>query len=319
MQLIIQPGVTVSWQDFVQDKRTNKRTNEERTDSIALDGFVPEGPRFNPKGPWANFNHHEGVSRLETRATCAQVLIALRQGLMTAFDTQHTSLYVNDCDEDVCLSVFLLRNHERATDCMNPLLNRLVFMEDMLDTTGGAYAFPDTLESLQQLLWVFEPYHELRASGALDRQEADAFRAVIDAVGERIAAYIDGSSGRVIPDTRYEVIQKEPQFVVVREVGKNGRLGVYQDGISAFVAVRAMSRGRYAYTLARSSQFIPFPIPKLIKALNIAEIHEWQGMVEMMPEGSWGGSDVIAGSPRTGSVLSPKDVVEVIREVITGA
>jgi hypothetical protein len=308
MQLIIRPGTTVSWRNFVLNKPVH---------SIALDGFVPEGPRFNLQGPWANFNHHEEVARLETRATCAQVLIALRQGLMTAFDANRTSLYVNDCDEDVCLSVFLLRNYELATIRMNPLLNRLVFMEDMLDTTGGAYAFSDSLESLQQLLWVFEPYHEFRASGALDRQEADEFLAVIDAVNERISAYIAGSAGRVTPDTRYEVIQRESEFAVVHETGKNGRLGVYRDGINAFVAVRVMSGDRFAYTLARSSQFVPFPIPKLLKALNVAEVHAWRGMVEAMPEGSWGGSDVIAGSPRTGSILTPQEVVEVIRETIS--
>ncbi|MES2931598.1 MAG: hypothetical protein V4682_02765 [Patescibacteria group bacterium] len=297
------------WKDF---------TDQESVHSIALDGFVPEGPRFNSRGPWANFNHHEEVSRLETRATCAQVLIALRQGLMTAFDPQLMSLFVNDCDEDVSLSVFLLKNHELATERINPLLNRLVFMEDMLDTTGGAYAFSDNLESLHQLLWVFEPYHEFRASGALDAQEADAFRAVIDSVGERIAAYVNGSSGQVTPDTRYEMIRRVPEFAVVRETGKNGRLGVYRDGINAFLSVRAISGDRFAYTLARSSQFVPFPIPKLLKALNAAELHEWRGMIEAMPEGSWGGSDVIAGSPRSGSVLAPEHVVEVMRKAISG-
>ena len=298
----------MSWQGF---------TDQEPVHSIALDGFVPEGPRFKGRGPWANFNHHEEVSRLETRATCAQVLIALRQGLMTAFEPQHTSLYVNDCDEDVCLSVFLLRNHELATTNENPLLNRLVFMEDMLDTTGGAYVFSDTLESLHQLLWVFEPYHEFRASGDLDALNADAFRAVIDSVGERIAAYIDGSSGEVVPDIRYETIRRVPEFAVIRETGRNGRLGVYQDGIKAFLAVRAISGDRFAYTLARASQFVPFPIPKLLKALNAAELHEWRGMVETMPEGSWGGSDVIAGSPRSGSVLTPERVVDVMRKTIS--
>lgn len=308
MQLYVQPGLTMSWQEF---------TRQVPAHSIALDGFVPEGPRFKSSGPWANFNHHEGVARLETRATCAQVLIALRQGLMSAFDPKQSYMYVNDCDEDVCLSIFLLRNYELATVRMNPLLNRLVFMEDMLDTTGGAYAFSDSLESMQQLLWVFEPYHEFRANGALDRQDADEFRTIIDAVCERIAVYINGSPGLVVPDTRYEVIQREPQFVMVNEIGKNGRLGVYRDGIGAFIAVRAMSDNRFAYTLARSSQFVPFPIPKLLKALNSAEIHWWRGMVETMPEGSWGGSDVIAGSPRTGSVLTPMEVMEVIRETVS--
>jgi hypothetical protein len=49
--------------------------------SIALDGYVADGLRFDPTGPRLNLSHHENVSRLETRATCAQALMAVRQGL----------------------------------------------------------------------------------------------------------------------------------------------------------------------------------------------------------------------------------------------
>jgi len=34
-------------------------------------------------------------------------------------------VYVNDCDEDVCLSWFLIKHHHWAGQVMNPLLNRL--------------------------------------------------------------------------------------------------------------------------------------------------------------------------------------------------
>lgn len=51
--------------------------------SIALDGYVNVGPRFDHEGPRVNFNHHEEVDRLATRATCGQVLMAIRQGLFT--------------------------------------------------------------------------------------------------------------------------------------------------------------------------------------------------------------------------------------------
>lgn len=283
--------------------------------SIALDGYVPEGPRFDPYGPWANFNHHEGVSRLETRATCAQVLIAARQGLMNAFDPTKTHIFVNDCDEDVCLSVFILRNHELAAARENPLLNRLVSMEDMLDTTGGAYAFKESLTSLQQLLWIFEPYHEFRASGLLDTGSLMEYTSVIDSVGERISAYLHGAAGTVVPDTRYEIIERDEKFALIREVGKNGRLGVYRDGINAFVTVRGPQKGRFTYTLARSSLFVPFPIPKLLKWLSQDERSAKSRL--NMPRGpSWGGSDIIAGSPRTGSVLPPEQVMKTIREAL---
>ncbi len=62
----------VSWDKFV---------SEYPDYSIALDGFVFGSPNFDSKTNKFNFNHHEQVSRLETRATCAQVLMGIRQGL----------------------------------------------------------------------------------------------------------------------------------------------------------------------------------------------------------------------------------------------
>lgn len=293
----------VSWRDFIHEAPAR---------SIALDGYVRTGPRYNAQGPWANFNHHEDVSRLETRATCAQALIAVRQGLFDSFQNETGSadaeLFVNDCDEDVSLSVFILVQHHLVFGTMNPLLNRLVFMEDMLDTTAGAYPFPKDLKTLQQLMWVFAPYHHFRVSGGLDRRESGEFREVIDDVGRRVMLYITGEAETVELDTRYEVVRSEEGWSLVRELGPNARVGLYGDGIRAFVAVRPLPDNRYVYTLGRSSQFVPFPIPKLLKALNAEEKSK---------KDPWGGSDIIAGSPRvTGSKLPPDEVVRIIKETL---
>ncbi len=53
--------------------------------SVAIDGYVSREPLFQEQGPRANFNHHEGVERLATRATCGQILISIRQGLFHCF------------------------------------------------------------------------------------------------------------------------------------------------------------------------------------------------------------------------------------------
>jgi hypothetical protein len=120
----------------------------------------------------ANFNHHEGVSRLETRATCAQVLLAVRQGFFRRF-TGTVHVYVNDCDEDVCLSVFLLRYPHLCQGVINPLLNRLVAMEDMLDSTACSYAYPPEMKSLQTLAWIFAPYHQVGLAGCRPLRRSD--------------------------------------------------------------------------------------------------------------------------------------------------
>jgi len=280
--------------------------------SIALDGYVSAGPRFNPQGPWANFNHHEEVSRLETRATCAQALIAIRQGLFDAFHNEEGNadavIFVNDCDEDVCLSVFILTNHNLATGTMNPVLNRMVFMEDMLDTTAGAYPFPQDLETLQKLMWIFDPYHRFRVSGQLDRRDPNAFREVINDVQMRIMAHITGSGSRIELSTHFEKIGGGKGWAMVREIGQNARVGIFSEGIKAFVSVRERPDGKFSYTLCRSSQFVPFPIPKIVRALNREEKCE---------EDRWGGSDIVSGSPRIkGSGLDPDEITRIIEEIV---
>lgn len=307
--LRVEPGTSpLKWQDF--QKKTGPR-------SIALDGYVIGGPRFNPEGPHANFNHHEGVSRLETRATCAQVLIAVRQGLFATFknttDCADVTLYVNDCDEDVSLSVFILRNWHLAVDAMSPLLNRLVYMEDMLDTTAGAYPFPKDMKTLQQLMWVFSPYHRFRVNGGLDSRDPYAFEDVIDSVGERIASYIVGESQLTELDTRFTNVSGGRGWSMVSETGKNARIGVYNAGIKAFVSVRERNDGKWSYSIGRCSQFIPFPIPVFIKELNRRENLARENSFDDV----WGGSDIIAGSPRiNGSVLNPEQVTQIIEEIL---
>lgn len=294
IRLIVEPSTPpLSWNEFL--KSMPRR-------SIALDGYVKTGPKFNMKGPFKNFNHHENVPRLETRATCAQVLVSIRQGLFDSFQDERGNpdciLYVNDCDEDVSLSVFLMRNHNLVNGVMNPLLNKLVFMEDMLDTTAGAYPFPKDLESLQQLMWVFRPYHKFRVEGGLGKRNPVEFEEVIDDIGMRIAKYAVGESEKIELDTRFEVLQSSEYFSVVKEIGPNARIGVFSSGVKAFISIRKRSDTIWDYTLGRTSLMIPFNIPKILRKCN---------QVEGNKNDLWGGSDIVAGSPRIGGSKIPPD------------
>src|ERR1043165_7399997 len=110
--------------------------------TIGLDGYVASGSRFDPAGPRLNLDHHAEVDRLATRATCAQALLAIRQGLFECFRDRHgprAEVCVNDCDEDVCTSWFLLSHADLAACGESPPLDRLVSLVDVLDTTAGAH------------------------------------------------------------------------------------------------------------------------------------------------------------------------------------
>lgn len=289
--------------------------------SIALDGFVKEGPRtlLTPDGPYQNFNHHEEVDRLATRSTCAQVLMAIRQGLFRAFrdkDGPRARVYVNDCDEDVCTSWFLLKHGHLAEQAMNPTLNRLVGMEDMLDATAGAYPYPADLPALQELAWVFQPYRRFRLSGEIDKKDTAEYLAVITDVEHRIMQHVAGK-GKTIPlDTRYEKLGGGKSWALIREIGGQARTGAFSDGIYAYVSVRERPGGGYTYTVGRMSPFIRFDVPKLLEALTKAELEKRDPLMAAMV-GSWGGGDTIGGSPRgTGSVLTPEEVTEVVERTL---
>lgn len=282
--------------------------------SIALDGYVGAGPRFDPKGPRVCFNHHEDCSRLETRATCAQVLMAIRQGLFRGFrdeDGPRATAFVNDCDEDVCTSWFLLRHGWLAEHTINPRLNRLVHMEDMLDATAGAYPFPADLPALRELAWVFEPYRRFRLSGELDRKDGAAYRGVITDVEHRILSHLNNQGDEIALDVRYERVGGGLEWVMVREHGAQARTGMFADGVYAYVSVRDRPDGSYTYTVGRMSPFIRFNIPDILAALNKAE--------GLTGGDRWGGGDTIGGSPRVaGSKLPPDEVSRIVNSIADG-
>ena len=286
----------MKWEDFLE--RAPKR-------SLAIDGFVIGRPRFDEKKLVMNVNHHEEVDRFSTRCTAAQIALEIRTGLFKAFPGEDpVHVFFNDCDQDVCLSIWLLRSAVLSRNVINPILNRILFIEDMLDTTAGSYGFPPDMPGLQENNWVFAPYTMARLNGALFRRNPEEFLQVIDAVGSRIDQAITGNGKKLILDTRYEVIVHHKLWSMVKETGLNARAGMFADGISAFVSVTSLGNGRTAYVLGRISVRIPFDVPAILARLS---------EVENDPVNKWGGGNTIGGSPRaTGSRLGPDEVESVI-------
>lgn len=304
----------MSWNDFVAKSEPF---------SIALDGYVSVGPRFDPAGPRANFNHHEEVDRLATRATCAQVLISMRQGLFKRFRDAggiRADVYMSDCDEDVCLSWFLLSNSHVVESSMNPLLNRLVTMEDYLDTTAGAYPFSADLPMLEEIAWIFEPYRRIRLNGELDKKNSELYLNVLTDVSGRIKQYLMGQSGRVSLDTRYKRIGGGVSWTHIEEIGAHARTGAFSDGIVAFVASRSrgidsLGHETWTHTVGRMSVFVPYDVPAILAELDMQEAIKRNSLGMSAMDEHFGGGNTIGGSPRvSGSYLTPTEVEKYINE-----
>lgn len=301
--LTLRPGAEFSWTEFCETHPAY---------SIALDGYVKGVSRYDGRGPWLNLDHHAEVDRLATRATCAQVWMCIRQGLFDAFrdvEGAHAHVFANDCDEDVCLSWFLLQNPRLVCSPSHPRLDRLVRAVDLLDTTAGACLHPMDARLTSEIAWVFEPYRQARLQGVLDQPSADLQRLVIDAVGQRIHDHLANTGQALSRDTRYERIGGGPSWALVREIGSQSRAGMIADGIRAYVSVRPLTDDAWSYSIGRVSPFVPFDVPNILHELNAAEDPQ---------RGTWGGGNLVGGSPRLqGSALSPQEVTQIINRVVT--
>jgi hypothetical protein len=282
--------------------------------SVALDGYVAGEPwlAMTPAGPYRNFNHHEVVDRSCTSATCEQARRGVVLGLYDLFRDEHgrrALLWVNDCDQDVCLATWILMNPDRAAE---PRVRQLAQIEDLLDATAGAYPMPHEGELLGEVRWVFEPYG--RARPRLTGMTGDDMRQVISDVHLRIEQFAIGRAGRIVLDGQYRRLGGRDWWLV--EVDKQqARERMVSAGARAAVELYGRHGDRYAYSLWRRSEYIVwFPVRDILRALNVAE-----GLAPDDPAG-WGGADNVGGSPRgRGSRLSPEEVEQVVEAAVAAA
>ena len=305
IRVYLEPRVVMKWEDFINTKPRF---------SIALDGYVKGPPRFLIQGPYANFNHHEGVARIATRSTCAQVYYYIRLGLLDTFQKNgkpNARVYINDVDQDVCLSYWLLKNSEKLDGLrFDNVLVQLILFEDILDASAGAYPISPDNPHIHRQAWIYAPYTQARTDGSIYNMSKDEMKDILRSVCARIDAAIDGRGGEIEVDTRYEKIGGGPGWQLIYEKGPYARTKLFSKKIRAYVSLIESRQGTYAYTIGKMSPFVMFPLERIYDALNNAE-----GLSS--PENCWGGSTIIGGSPRkTGSRLSPEKIQQVINDCI---
>lgn len=282
--------------------------------SIALDGYVATEPflELTATGPYRNFNHHEVVDRSCTTATCEQARRAVLLGLYDLFresGRRRAALWVNDCDQDVCLSTWILMNPDRAGE---PLVRVLASIEDLLDMSSGTFPMPHERDLLGEVRWVFEPY--TRARPRLLHTSAAEMREVILDVHHRIEKFAVGRAGRAPLEGDYRRIGGTGEWQLVEVSRAQARERMVAEGVRAAVELVAAHGDRWTYTVWRRSEYIVwFPVRKILEALSMRE-RACGG------SGTWGGADNVGGSPRPqGSVLPPTVVEEVVASVVEAA
>ena len=305
IQLYLEPKSILSWQEFVETKPNY---------AIALDGYVKGPPRVLIQGPYANFNHHEGVARIATRSTCAQVYFYICLGLLETFQKNsepHANVYFNDVDQDVCLSCWLLKNSDKLVKLrVDSVLFQLIMFEDILDASAGAYPINPERPLLRKQAWIYEPYTRSRADGSLYRMSVDDKLKILWSVHDRIDAAIQGQSKEIDLDTAYKTIGGGDGWQFIIEEGTYARTKLFSEGVKAYVSLLGSREDSYSYTIGKMSPFIKFPVVRIYEALNAAE-----NLTEL--DNCWGGSPIIGGSPRkSGSRLSPDKLEKIINDCI---
>ncbi|MFZ2192848.1 MAG: hypothetical protein WAV31_01270 [Candidatus Moraniibacteriota bacterium] len=300
IRLHIFPRVSWTWDEFVAKTPKN---------SIALDGMVKGGPRFDEETRHINFDHHDGVIREATMSTAMQVFMAIKGGLMQSFrENGHPSanVYINDTDQDTTLAVWLLGKYHLFEGTQSyPLISRLLFLEDKWDITGGAFPISLSDNLVCQHAWIFYPYTCLRKSGKLASADENVLRDNIEASIKRLDDYFIGKAGEEEIDIRHEILYDSANFKIIKEIGGDARQFLFGKGLNAFISlVTVREDGRFVWSIGRRSKFIPFPVPQLYIDFNEAE-----GLTAL---NGWGGSDIVGGSSREfGSKLMWEKLAEI--------
>lgn len=303
MKLNIEPRVSKTWDEFCK---------ETPPESIALDGYVLDGPKFDMTTKHINFDHHTFVQRLSTRSTTWQVAMAIKMWIFDVLNPNTTNVYINDADQDVCLSTRLLKNHVRMSGQKSePLINKLVEIQDKLDCTAGMYPFDPNYDIIQKASWIFDPYIKSRLSNRINYMDMAEMQNIIESVHGRIDKFLLWDAEKKTLDTNYEILWGGDIWRMVKEKWYDARIKMAYDGIKAFVSVKQLENNRYAYSIGKISEFIPFPVQELYNILNEAE---WIHPNDKNRRNGW---TTIWWSPREGgSTLCPQDIIKIINEYL---
>ena len=201
-----------------------------------------------------NFNHHEVVDRSCTTATCEQARRAVLLGLYDLFagaGERRSALWVNDCDQDVCLATWILMNPDRAHE---PLVRVLSQVEDLLDSSAGTFPMPHDRDLLGGIRWMFEPYG--RARPHLTGMGGEPMRQVILDVHLRIESILVGRAGHLPLSGTYTAIGGGEGWLFV-EVQRDERPRAHHRGRGTRgLELTARVGGRFAYSVWRRSEYV---------------------------------------------------------------
>lgn len=288
--------------------------------SIFLDGVYTEAPFLDNKRRQYSLDHHAGVVRALTLATCEQAAVMLLNGL--PLDEGNWEIYVNDPDLDAILAAWLLLNHKEMLKNDQELLRAampMIRIEGIIDAHGlgkeALTGLPEDLleghkQHLDSMLQSEQQMKEQRGDDdAPDPDELEYARESLirldnifltDTYLSRLLE-VEEIASRPIQGSRIAVLCRSRQGIYEVEMSLRERYGRQ-------LAIVILHRGPGKYTLRLVDRFLHANLRHAYRALNRQDpnVNSRQG-------NQWGGADDIGGSPReTDSGLGPQAVLEIV-------
>jgi len=313
IELVVERGLTV---DAAGRKRFGPQT-------IFLDGVYAGAPFCDNEARHYSLDHHEGVVRGFTLATCEQAAVMLLQGL--PLSAGKWTLWVNDPDLDSMLAAWILMNHVELLRDDRRLLRAampVIRLEGVIDAHGtdrellvGLHG--DALEAARAQVDLLMA-EERRLKGGRRWMHTDWAEYACDQL-ERI-------DRELLPEGALD------ELLEIQEVGRailfNERIAVLLDSTLGIYAVEERLKARYGaslgvialridddrYTLRLVDAFLPKNLEAVYARLN--KIDPKARRKGAKPN-VWGGSGDIGGSPReTGTGLSGEAILAVLADVL---
>lgn len=269
--------------------------------SVALDGFV-QGPQLDTENHRYSFDHHHGCLRFCTTATCMQVWTAIMGGL----DPAQYTIFCNDADIDVALSLWLLKNPDR---CSEPLVKKIVDAVGLGDMHAGAIPLNGIAKAVE---WISAPQTDSLKNGDYHKLSNDGLMTIMESILHRISLYVEGEASAEIADrdssVTFEIKSNENGWVLVESADPHVYSAIWKAGFDRVVLLRPQEDNSLAISVAKRTEFIDnFPLEKIYQELNKIEP-------------GWGGGSTIGGAPRNAdgsrSKLPLKTIVEVVNACI---
>ena len=270
--------------------------------SIALDGRV-QGPEIDSENNRYSFDHHSKCLRFCTTSACMQTRDAIALGL----EPHKYTIYINDVDMDVCMSIWCLKNPDK---CSDPRIKQLIDAVGHSDMHCGAINLNGMTKTVE---WVSAPHTDSIRSGDYHMLSPNGLLTVMESILHRIDKYFAGEAATEIAcqylHGEYSIKRNENSWVLVESNDPHVYSTLYRAGFDRIVLVKPQECSNVV-SLAKRSDFIEgFPIDIMYLSLN---------KIEPLFGGNpgWGGSSSVGGSPRNDDGSGTRIPIKVITQVI---